>query len=227
MYEIVRAEITDGLFIGNEDFPGEAELAKMFGVSLATSRLVLQRLAADGLIDRGRGRRSLATFKVGAQRVTPLAGNRGVFDYKILQLDEGIAPWAACQALGLREGSSTWRCLRLRLLTGRPHSVTVHYQREEVGRLHDAAALTKVSMPLLLEAAGLQTERDERIVGVMRPPPIVSEALNIDVWNKVLVTTLVSFAGNGPATEYARIFFHPDEQNSLTAMAAYGDGGER
>lgn len=218
LYELLHADIVDGLYMGKADFPGEAELALDFGVSVATSRLVLQRLAAEGLVDRGRGRRARAMFVPQPEKISPLTANIDLFTFQLLWAGKAVAPWTACRALDLPPGSILWRCVRLRRLDGQPHSVAYHYQRFETGQVHDYQALQTEPMPRILAAAGLPTLQIDSVVGVARPPVRVSAALAINIWDKILLTTLTSRSSGECATEFARIFFHPDGQHSLNAI---------
>src|SRR3954465_251348 len=56
LYVQLRDEIADGMWIGRDDFPGEKELARRFGVSVITSKAALDRLAQEGGVERRRGR---------------------------------------------------------------------------------------------------------------------------------------------------------------------------
>ena len=58
IYLHLKAEIADGRWVGRDDFPGEVDVARQFGVSVITSRKALTRLAEDGYIARARGRRT-------------------------------------------------------------------------------------------------------------------------------------------------------------------------
>jgi GntR family transcriptional regulator len=57
IYAALKNEILDGLWVGRECFPGEDEVVKRFGVSVITSRKALERLTAEGFIERGRSRK--------------------------------------------------------------------------------------------------------------------------------------------------------------------------
>jgi GntR family transcriptional regulator len=218
IYELLRVKIMDGLYVGRGDFPGEAELARRFDVSVATSRAVLQRLASEGLIERGRGRRPEAVFIPHEEAVTPLIANIGLFTYKLLGIAEVIAPWAACRSFGLPAGSVFWRCLRLRMVEGRPHSVAFSYQPLKIGRLHAADACRGESIPRMLEALGYPVSRVDSVVGVRRPPVEVSAALDVIVWDKLLQTTVISFSRGDEPVDFSRIYFHPDLQHSVGAV---------
>lgn len=223
IYELVRADIADGVYAGSISFPGEADLARQLGVSVATSRTVLQRLAANGLLDRGRGRRPQAIFDQEDHKVTPLTANIDLFTFRLLDIAETVAPWEACRTFGCPAGTSLWRCIRLRLLDGVPHSVTFSYQPLATGRLHDRAATETQPIPRLLARAGRPVSRTEGVVGVRRPPADVSIALNVDLWDKLLCATLTSFSGQDEAADFTRIFYHPRHEHSLSAVLSEGD----
>ena len=218
VYELIRADILDGLYVGLDDFPGEVELAQRFQVSVATSRVVLQRLAAEGLVERGRGRRPRAVFSPHPSAATPLVVNLNLFAFDLSEAADGIAPWAACRFFGLPAGSVMWHCRRLRLLDGRPHSVALHHQPCDVGRRHGPEGLASEAMPLLLAEAGLPTVRIDCILEMRRPDVQVAAALRVNVWEKLLAATLSSFTIDRRPSDFARIFYHPDEQHSLAAV---------
>lgn len=222
IYELVRADIADGLYAGSNDFPGEADLAKLFKVSLATSRTVLQRLAADGWLDRGRGRRPRAIFNPDDHKITPLTANIDLFTFELLDVAETIAPWEACRTFGQATGSVLWRCIRLRRFEGVPHSVTFSYQPVETGRRHDPAGLATQPIPRLLETAGLRVSHTECVVGVRRPPVEVGSALHVDVWDKLLSAALKSFSGLQRPADFTRIFYHPAHEHSFSAVLSEG-----
>src|SRR5258707_8505936 len=69
IYQQMRTEILDGMWVGRDDFPGEEELAARYGVSVITSRKSLGRLVEEGLVERGRGRRPRATYEPRAPQV--------------------------------------------------------------------------------------------------------------------------------------------------------------
>ena len=218
IYEILRASIVDGLYVANEDFPSEVELAARFDVSVVTSRAVLQRLASEGLIERGKGRRPRAIFVPYEGAITPLTANLDLFTFRLLDVSEVIAPWAACRTFGLAPGSVLWRCLRLRLVENRPHSVSFSYEPLDIGRLHNLDIAARVPLPRMLERIHFPTERVECVVGVRRPPAEVSAALSITVWDHVLQTTLISYTCDDRPVDFSRVYFHPSLQHSLATF---------
>lgn len=222
IYALVRAEILDGLFIGTDSFPGEIELADRFGVSVITSRTVLRRLEAEGLIERGRGRRSHASFMPDPDALFPKAARPVSFSeryaYTILKIREAIAPWQACRAFGLPPGSVMWECVRLRSLDGKPHSVTVSIQPVQLGRQHDIDQIADVPMPELLARAGHPVLRIDRSVGVARPPVEVGIALGVTIWERLLLVTVEQYSVDDRPAEWTRFYYHPDQDMPLETV---------
>lgn len=222
IHALVRAEILDGLFIGADAFPGEIELAERFGVSVITSRTVLRRLDAEGLIDRGRGRRSRARFApepVGPSHKAARPINFSEhYAYTILRIGETVAPWQACRTFGLPPGSIMWECVRLRSLDGNPHSVTVSIQPVELGRQHDIGQIPDVPMPELLARAGHPVVRLDRSVGVARPSVEIGAALGVTVWEKLLLVTIEQYSFDDRPAEWTRFYYHPEQDLPLETV---------
>ncbi len=219
IYELLRGEVLDGLYVGRDDFPGEIDLSRRFGVSLATARAVLQRLAGEGLIARGKGRRPRAIFVPHQDAITPLTANIDLFTFRLIGTAEIIAPWTACRTFGLPAGTVMWRCARLRLVDRHPHSVAFSYQPVEIGRRHRADEIEDKPMPRMLADIGLAVVRVECLVEVRRPPVEVGPALDVLVWDKLLETTLTSFTEGERAVDFSRVYFHPAFQHSLASVA--------
>ena len=227
IHSLVRAAILDGLYVGREDFPGEIELANRFAVSVITSRAVLKRLVAEGLIERGRGRRPRAIF-------VPPAGDSGrilpstesgpalgqeVYRYEILRITEAVAPWQACRTFGLPPGSVLWQCLKLRSFAGRPHSVTLSVQPLEIGRRHESTDIARMQVPKLLKRIGYPVLQIDRTVSIARPPPDVRVHLGTTVWEALLMMTTTQRSRDRRPVDWTRIFYHPDLEQQLDTVA--------
>lgn len=223
IYAQLRAEIKDGLWIGHRDFPGEVELADRFDVSVITSRRALERLAAEGWIDRGRGRRTVATVR---PETTPLkvpvetfpTGRLRPFSYMVLSRKIGTAPAEACLALGAAPGSDLWLCSRLRSFEGRRHSVTLNVQHAAVGGRHSLSSLRQMPMPLILRQAGYRLARLTRRVAVSMPTPHVAAHLGITLNDPTLVFTFTIGDDKDTVIEWVRIYVHPNEPNPCETM---------
>jgi GntR family transcriptional regulator len=216
IYLMLRTEILDGLYLGRDDFPGEIELAERFRVSVATSRGVLQRLAREGLIARGRGRRTQVLFSPPARsKSEPSApvfpDAESPFSYVLLEVAIRVAPWEACHAFDLPPGTELWQCTRLRRLGKNPHSVSISVQPVDIGQRHREADLNRLSMTKLLAKAGLPVVNLVRRYSVAIPPPDLTVHLGTKVHEPSLLATVLQHAAKDRLVEWSRHFFRQDQ----------------
>jgi len=218
------SQIVDGLWIGRDDFPGEVELARQFGVSVITSRRVLERLAADGWIERGRGRRTAVRTPTASEPVGDPAKMRPYgqsflpFAYEVLYRGIDIAPAEACRALGMAPGSKLWLCRRLRRLEGRAHSVTLSVQHPELGERHELAELQRLPIGQILRKWGFVLGTLTRRVSVRLPSSEVAAHLRITLTEPTLTYTFTLADDSATVLEWARICMHPREQAPREVM---------
>lgn len=218
IYLHLRAEILDGGWIGRDDFPGEAELARQFGVSVITSRKALDRLVADGLIERARGKRTRVLRGPEQPRrdaapaiIQTVIGAPRAFSYRVLSRGVGVAPVEACKAFGVEAGSRLWLCSRLRSYRGRPHSVTLNVQHEALGKTLTTAELQSQAMTHLLRQHGVNFARLTRRFGASLAPPHVARQLGLMLNEPTLVYTFTHHDTDNVVVQWVRIWVRPDE----------------
>lgn len=218
IYLHIRSEILDGVWVGRDDFPGEIDLAAQFGVSVITSRKALDRLAAEGFIERSRGKRTRvlrqpepARQGAGPAMIQTRAGMPRDFSYRVLSRGVYVAPGEACQAFGLEHGSRLWLCSRLRTFRGHAHSVTLNVQQVELGERLSAAKLQKYPMTQLLREEGVQFARLTRRVSASLAPPHVARHLGLTLNEPTLVYTFAHHNVQGEVVQWVRIWVRPDE----------------
>jgi GntR family transcriptional regulator len=214
IYAALKNEILDGLWVGCESFPGEDDVAKRFGVSVITSRRALERLTAEGFIERGRGRKGRvirAPNKVSeaAPVIFPISATP--YKYKALWRGIDVAPAEACDAFGLPHGSKLWQLKRLRRFEGRCHSVTYNAQLPELGQRHAMKDLNSLPMSEIIKRAGVTPAEMVRRAGVANPPVDVAIALGVAMHEPMLTYTFTLLDSAGKAIEWVRIHCHPRE----------------
>jgi GntR family transcriptional regulator len=216
IYRRLKAEILDGLWVGRGDFPGERELAERFGVSVITSRSSLERLAREGLVDRGRGRRTRSTYDPpddapAAQiDIFPPADGRSPLRFKLLSSWVGIAPAAACRAFGKPAGSHLWQVTRIVSAGGKIQGVTHGVQLAEVGVNHSRRDLSTKPMVSILRSAGVEVAAIRREIQATNPPPLVARHLGLSLDSAVLMVVLTCEDDEHRTVEWMRSFGHPD-----------------
>lgn len=146
--ERLRRQIAEGGYREGTQLPTEDELGREFGVSRITVRGALERLAAEGLLRRERGR---GTF-VAAPPIEHDLGQLTDFAEDMLAaglrpasvvtaLTEEAASGAVAAALGLPPGATITRLDRLRLADEQPLAFDRTYLPLRYGRLLDREAL--------------------------------------------------------------------------------------
>ena len=95
---ILRERIRDATYLSGSRIPSESELAEEFGVSRATVRTVLAKLAVNGLILRRQGDGTYVNAR--AQEVSAHLGN--LWDFVYLIESNGFKPSIQALSIGLR-----------------------------------------------------------------------------------------------------------------------------
>ncbi|MBY8863445.1 GntR family transcriptional regulator [Nocardia sp. CA2R105] len=216
IYRQLKSEIVDGLWIGRDGFPGERELADRFGVSVITSRNALERLAREGFIERGRGRRSRATFTPGG---TSPALSFNMFPppdvpslrHKLISHGIDIAPSEACRVFGLDPGSQLWQALRVVSLGRKPLSVSHHVQPIELGKRHSLKDLKTRHMFDMFVSEGTTPVRLHRKLLASTAPPVIAQHLGLPAESPAMMVVLRLEDQHGEPLEWMRAFGRPDQ----------------
>jgi GntR family transcriptional regulator len=218
----MRQEIADGLWTGRADFPGEKELARRFNVSVITTKVALNRLAEEGWVERQRGRgtrvvRLPPDAAAGSPQLLPV-GPRRDYRYRVIFVQEAVAPGEACRAFDLPAGSILWQCSRLRHYANRPHSITLNVQLPGIGRRHRSRALGSQPMGAILESEGHTLARIHRKFRATVAPLAAAGPLGITVADPVLETVFTVHDPQGKVLEWVRIYLHPGEETPAESM---------
>src|SRR5512138_1317412 len=124
VYLVLREQLAEGRF--RDGLPPELRLVQQFGVARATVRKALERLAAEGLIDRrpGRGTHPRARPGDGAHASAGSAQLSGLLEnivhmglqtsVRVLSCDVIAAPSAVAQHLALAPHARVQRAVRVR-----------------------------------------------------------------------------------------------------------------
>ncbi len=224
VYRQLRSEITDGLWVGRADFPGEREVAGRFGVSVITSRGALERLAADGYVERRQGRRTKVIYAppvvepADSPTLFPRDPDDHVFRFRLLRVGVAVAPAEACRSFGLPAGTSLWQCHRLWTNRGEPHLVSQNAQLPEVGERHSQVKLKRQRMLAILQTEGLRVDTIWRRTSVASPPPLVARHLGVSIDTDVLILTFTLRGPDGSIIEWVRCYVHPDRREPIEVL---------
>jgi len=129
---IMRNKVTSGEWKPHEIIPSENELARLYGLSRMTARLVVSQLAREGLLYRVHGKGTFVAEKKITAHSLSYVGIREQMEEmgyqtmtRILQIKRGPATEKIAERFNLDQADDFCMIERLRLLEGDPFSL--HY----------------------------------------------------------------------------------------------------
>ncbi len=207
---------------GGTRLPTEIELARHFGVSLATVRQALASLAADGLITRQRRRGTFVNTDAVRTRTLRVIGSADAVaaqqaSDEVRVLGRTRVPAASPPADRLavpgdaRPAGEVVLIRRLRLDAGVPVSYAENYLRpEHAERISDAALARAPVTALLRDELGLPLSRIDNLVSARSAPADLAALLEMEAFSPVLVSENVTYAVASGPVDVARIYYRGD-----------------
>jgi GntR family transcriptional regulator len=214
----LREEILTGSRPFGSRLPTEEELAANAGVSRITARRALAELAETNLVER---RRRLGTHVVHRSPARPIeASLEQAMDTLLTYgrrtavrlLERAVVPARAplAEALGVVEGTSLLRAVRLRSLDGQPISHLVSHVPLDLAGAMSEAALERTPMLELLEQAGARIGgATQTITAALADAPLAA-ALEIAIGAAVLRVTRTVFDAEERPIQHVQAQFRPD-----------------
>ncbi|HUZ63330.1 MAG TPA: GntR family transcriptional regulator [Acetobacteraceae bacterium] len=222
VYVILRSRIVSGDFPVGAILPGENDLARSFGVSRITAKRALDELAAEGLVERGRGRgtrvRRRASGGIAARPISAsieglLAALNAIGrDTSVQLLEFGYLPAAASVAdrLKIEPQQIVQRAVRVRHLDGAPLSQSTTFVPERIGRRFTEADLIAAPLIDLLERAGVRVGAAEQSITATLADSQVAPRLQVAVGSPLLLIRRVVSDSGGIPVQAIDILYRPD-----------------
>lgn len=126
LYEALRNQIENGVFIPGDLLPSENELSVQFEVARPTVRKALDRLVVDGFIQKQQGKGSIVTGKPKGVGILSLTGTTSAIGEKLMTkivVKPRIQPWKEAFGFQISETEKDAGCIyfeRLRFINKRP-----------------------------------------------------------------------------------------------------------
>jgi GntR family transcriptional regulator len=200
----LRDEILSGGRAEGTMLPTEHELAETFAVSRITARRALDELAESGLVER---RRRVGTRVIYRSSTRPLEANlehaveslvafgRDT-EVKVVFIGEQAADAETATALGLVEGASVLRGIRLRSLQEEPLGQTISDVPIEFAEGITEEALARTPMLALLRERGHRILGGRQTISAQTADPLLAARLGIEPRAAVLrIERVVTGAG--------------------------------
>lgn len=217
----LRDAIGAGAFPPGSVLPSEAELNRLFGVSRATSRAVLDELERQGLIVRRAGKGSIALRQRVDQPAEQMTGfsedmrRRGLEpSYRTLQAGKALAGVEVAEALEVRVGAKVFRSHRLLLAEGEVMGLAISWIAPRLLRgvaAPTAEELTRGSLyEWMLRSCGTRLVRAREYIEASGAEPEMAGLLEVPAGAPLLIARRQSFDESGKPAEYSVLRFRSD-----------------
>lgn len=220
LYSLLKGCIVDGTFENGTRLPTEKELSDEFSISRITAKRSLDELAAEGLVERRRGKGTHVTYRYRQQPVhAPLTGmlqeietmalnSRAILlDCEMLQ-----PPRAIRDEFGLDDDQQLLYLARIRERDGLRFG---YYKSWTDGVLMPPSPKIFETTPRLkyFRENGLEITHVMQTIRAVGAAPDAAEALSVDIGSPLLSLRRRSYnqVGKGEhLMDYLEVFYHPE-----------------
>jgi GntR family transcriptional regulator len=233
VYLVLREQLADGRFM--RGVPGEMHLMKEFGVARVTVRKALQRLVADGLIERSPGRGTVAVAPAGERGAAPQrAGARlnGLLEnivdmglrtsVKVLRCEVLPASEAVARQLDLAPGTLVQKALRVRSTRQGPLSHITTHVPQAIAQGFGRRELARKPILMLLESAGVVIGRARQSISARLADADVARLLQVDVGSALLAVQRLVFDANERPVQWLQGLYRPDRYQYQMQLSRVG-----
>ncbi|WP_186418790.1 tripartite tricarboxylate transporter substrate-binding protein [Bosea sp. CS1GBMeth4] len=235
LYLLLRDRIISGEARPQTRLPSEPSLAEAHGVSRVTVRRALDKLAAEGLIERRPGSGTFVSAQVTAAPLiadfsnvlTHLIEMGRQTNVRLLSFDYVNATPALIDALRLAPGERLQRSVRVRLIDGQPFSYLVTHVPQRIGVSYSEADLSSTPLLALLERSGVVVTRASQTISATLAGPDVAEALGLEVGSPLLSLTRVVYGPDDKGVEHLHALYRPDRYSFRMELERAGSARKR
>lgn len=218
----LRQRIALGEWRDGEVIPTEVELAKAYGVSRPTVRQAIQKLVAEGRLERRRRRGTVVrtpkidqSFTLTLRNFddTMIANNR-VPRTKVLMLKRERANAEVRRVLSLSEGAVVFKLVRVRYADDVPNLINVSYIPADLAPTFDEYDYEERSMYAVLREIGCQVVSAKRHLEVAGANTTQAHILDVSEGDPIYIFKTIGTLGDGTPIEYSLAAYR-GESNSF------------
>lgn len=227
-YMVMRHWISAGSFADGDQFPTEAALGDILGVSRITVKRALSELAAEDLITRHRGRGTVVKTpkSKGVMRadfgemMKNLLDTVQTTDVELLLEAQIVPPPEVVDDLGLDAGVTAHQVLRRRLVEGEPYVYSVSYIPADVAAQFPENGARQTSMlQLLINAGHPPLEAYQRMTATSADDRVAA-TLGLEVGDPVLKAVRVFKTAELRPVQHTTMYFRPDRYEYTLVLPA-------
>lgn len=230
IYLVLREQLADGRFAAG--LPGELRLGQQFGVARVTVRKALERLAADGLIERKPGRGTTARALPAADAAPQRAQLNGLLEnivsmglktrVKVLSCQTVAASPSVAQQLALAPGALVQKALRVRSTADGPLSHITTHVPADLARSFGRRELAKRPILLLLEDSGVRIGRATQTLSARLADAEVAGHLGLPLGAALLAVTRLIFDTDDRPVQWLQGLYRPDRYQVEMQLSRVG-----
>ncbi len=227
--EQIAHAIGSGSMVAGSALTSERELAQCLGLSRMTVRRAFEQLVAEGLVEQRQGSGTYVKGKPLEQyidRVLGFADEASALGFtagtRLLQVKTLAAAEHPAEQLGVPEGTSVLRLVRLRTADGEPLAVQEAHLHPDLKVLDIEMLKERGSLYQTLEAQfGLHPVRARQTIGARLPTAYESRLLGIARSVPVLSLERTTYDAEDRAFEYTRSAYRGDVYRLALDLRAF------
>lgn len=217
MFSLLRDRILSGEIARGTRIPTEFDLAEGFGVSRITAKRALDELAAEGLVERRRGK---GTHVIHRSRPKPMSSPlTGLMEslevlakhtvVKLLQFRRAIPPEPIRQLFDTPPDEALVQAIRLRLRGNMPFGYYISWTLTDHEEFSEAGLSTNSRLKLF-EAAGIQFKQVEQVLSAVNADAISAMHLDVEPGSALLSLERRSYDEEGQMVDLLNVQYRPD-----------------
>lgn len=230
IYLVLREQLGEGRFASG--LPGEMALAGQFGVARITVRKALEQLAAEGLIERARGRATVPRAPAKAapdhqrMQLTGLLENIVSMGLRtkarVLSCDVLPATEAVAQALQIAPGTPVQKAVRVRSTKEGPLSLITTHVPAALAQGFGRRELAKQPILILLEQSGVRIGRAVQTISARLADATVAKELGVSVGSALMAVTRLIFDTEDRPVQWLHGLYRPDRYQYEMQLSRVG-----
>lgn len=220
LYSLLKNAILDGTIANGGQMPTEQQLAENFSVSRITAKRAMDELAAEGLVERRRGKGTHVTYEYSPQPVkAPLVGMLQEIEsmarhteVSVLECKKQMPPGAVREALELEDKEKALHLVRVRSRDGQPFG---YYSSWTSGLTKAVSKRDFQKSPRLaiFRKQGLKITHVTQTISAVAASQELAQHLETEPGAPLISLIRHSFEtrnGQEHLADYLHVFYHPE-----------------
>lgn len=218
LFCLLRDHILNGDIARGAQIPTEFELASAFGISRITAKRALDELAAEGLVERRRGKGTHVIHEPQPKPMhSPLTGLLESLEVladhtrvSLLQFRRSAPPEPIRLLFDTPADTNLAHAVRLRLRGDIPFGHYTSWTRTDHARFNEAALATTSRLKLFRDL-GIQIKQVEQSLSAMNADALTAMHLKVEPGTALLALERRSYDEEGNLVDLLNVLYRPDQ----------------